>query len=184
MGEGPPLIDESAEDSFCNFLWHSRRDKGEECFLWGIREDPLVISCAISSSSSSLPQQANFKIQAARLHYEIYALTQRLRMGTLRAEHEQQVRVGICIKELVCYLYLHIVQNTNVLTRGPLKRERKIPAPLSSSAASMGFPFLSSSSSLPRSFSVLLPISALRARQTGISFVRPSPSGGEGGTCL
>ena len=35
--------------------------------------------------------QANYKIQAARLHYEIYALTQRLRLTTIRAEHEQAV---------------------------------------------------------------------------------------------
>ena len=36
--------------------------------------------------------QANYKIQAARLHYDIYALTQRLRHTTMRAEHEEQVR--------------------------------------------------------------------------------------------
>jgi hypothetical protein len=35
--------------------------------------------------------QANYKIQAARLHYDIYALTQRLRLMTMRAEHEEQV---------------------------------------------------------------------------------------------
>ena len=35
--------------------------------------------------------QANYKIQAARLHYDIYALTQRLRHTTMRAEHESQV---------------------------------------------------------------------------------------------
>ena len=35
--------------------------------------------------------QANYKIMAARLHYEIYALTQRLRLTTIRAEHEQAV---------------------------------------------------------------------------------------------
>ncbi len=35
--------------------------------------------------------QANYKIQAARLHYDIYALTQRLRHTTMRAEHEEQV---------------------------------------------------------------------------------------------
>lgn len=39
----------------------------------------------------SLPQ-ANYKIQAARLHYDIYALTQRLRHTTMRAEHEEQVK--------------------------------------------------------------------------------------------
>ncbi len=37
------------------------------------------------------PLQANYKIQAARLHYEIYALTQRLRHANMRAEHEEQV---------------------------------------------------------------------------------------------
>jgi len=35
--------------------------------------------------------QANYKIMAARLHYDIYALTQRLRLASIRAEHEQTV---------------------------------------------------------------------------------------------
>ena len=36
--------------------------------------------------------QANYKIAAAKLHYEIYALTQRLRLTTIRVEYEEAVR--------------------------------------------------------------------------------------------
>jgi len=36
--------------------------------------------------------QANYKIIAARLHYEIYALTQRLRLTAIRVEDENAVR--------------------------------------------------------------------------------------------
>ena len=35
--------------------------------------------------------KANFKIQAAKLAYEIYSLTQRLRYTTFRAENEEKV---------------------------------------------------------------------------------------------
>lgn len=35
--------------------------------------------------------QANYKIAAARLHYEIYSLTQRLRLTTIRVEYEESV---------------------------------------------------------------------------------------------
>ena len=35
--------------------------------------------------------QANYKIAAAKLHYEIYALTQRLRLTTIRVEYEEAV---------------------------------------------------------------------------------------------
>ena len=35
--------------------------------------------------------QANFKIQAAKLAYEIYSMTQRLRYTTFRAENEEKV---------------------------------------------------------------------------------------------
>ena len=37
-------------------------------------------------------QKANYKIAAAKLHYEIYALTQRLRLTTIRVEYEEAVR--------------------------------------------------------------------------------------------
>ena len=37
--------------------------------------------------------QANYKIAAAKLHYEIYALTQRLRLTTIRVEYEEAVRL-------------------------------------------------------------------------------------------
>ena len=40
----------------------------------------------------TFPIQANYKINAARLHYDIYALTQRLRHTTMRSEFEEQVR--------------------------------------------------------------------------------------------
>ena len=35
--------------------------------------------------------QANWKIQAAKLAYEIYSLTQRLRYTSFRAENEEKV---------------------------------------------------------------------------------------------
>ena len=37
-------------------------------------------------------RKANFKIQAAKLQYEIYSLTQRLRYTNFRAENEEKVR--------------------------------------------------------------------------------------------
>ena len=40
--------------------------------------------------------QANFKIQAAKLAYEIYSLTQRLRYTTFRAENEEKVTHCYC----------------------------------------------------------------------------------------
>ena len=36
--------------------------------------------------------QANHKISAAKLHYDIYALSQRLRLTTIRVEYEEAVR--------------------------------------------------------------------------------------------
>ena len=36
--------------------------------------------------------QANYKINAAKLYYEIYSLSQRLRLTTIRVEHEEEVR--------------------------------------------------------------------------------------------
>ena len=35
--------------------------------------------------------QANYKITAAKLYYEIYSLSQRLRLTTIRVEHEEEV---------------------------------------------------------------------------------------------
>ncbi|XP_059090636.1 uncharacterized protein LOC131886355 isoform X2 [Tigriopus californicus] len=50
-----------------------------------IKMQPIIIRDGPS-------KKANYKIQAARLHYDIYALTQRLRHTTMRAEHEEQRR--------------------------------------------------------------------------------------------
>ena len=39
--------------------------------------------------------QANYKINAAKLYYEIYSLSQRLRLTTIRVEHEEEVRTKV-----------------------------------------------------------------------------------------
>ena len=46
--------------------------------------------------------QANFKIQAAKLAYEIYSMTQRLRYTTFRAENEEKVEFND--HEIICNL--------------------------------------------------------------------------------
>ena len=38
--------------------------------------------------------QANYKIQGAKLQYDIYALCLRLRDNTFRAEHEEKVDIS------------------------------------------------------------------------------------------
>ena len=44
-------------------------------------------------SNSSTHLQANYKIQGAKIQYDIYALCLRLRDTTFRAEHEEKVRL-------------------------------------------------------------------------------------------
>ena len=36
--------------------------------------------------------QANYKIQAAKIQYDIYSLLQRLRVNKMRSEHEEKVK--------------------------------------------------------------------------------------------
>ncbi len=55
------------------------------------RKVTTLISIKISSAHFLLPPQANFKISAAKLYYEIYSLSQRLRLTTIRVEHEESV---------------------------------------------------------------------------------------------
>ena len=43
-------------------------------------------------------RKANFKIQAAKLAYEIYSLSQRLRYTTFRTENEEKVKKKYCKK--------------------------------------------------------------------------------------
>ena len=37
--------------------------------------------------------QANYKIQAAKVQYDIYSLLQRLRVNKMRSEHEEKVKI-------------------------------------------------------------------------------------------
>ena len=39
------------------------------------------------------PSQANYKIQAAKVQYDIYSLLQRLRVNKMRSEHEEKVKI-------------------------------------------------------------------------------------------
>ena len=59
------------------------------CFLV-IHDDIEMFMCVFIYKFEKL-FQANWKIAAAKLHYEIYALTQRLRLTTIRVEYEEAV---------------------------------------------------------------------------------------------
>ena len=74
-----------------------------------IRDGPSrkVVEMNLPNSESNLAVliflsifQANFKIQAAKLAYEIYSMTQRLRYTTFRAENEEKVKFND--HEIIC----------------------------------------------------------------------------------
>ena len=50
--------------------------------------------------------QANYKIQGAKLQYDIYALCLRLRDNTFRAEHEEKVSSFVDIYHLTLVIHL------------------------------------------------------------------------------
>ena len=60
---------------------------------------------ALEKAKNSISLQANYKIQAAKLYYEVYSLSQRLRLTTIRVEHEESVRCSIsdhCLSFFIC----------------------------------------------------------------------------------
>ena len=62
---------------------------------------PRYLMCVLSF-------QANYKINAAKLYYEIYSLSQRLRLTTIRVEHEEEVRTKV-------YFYVLYLRHYNPL---------------------------------------------------------------------
>ena len=54
----------------------------------------IVIIIIITTIIIIILLQANFKIQAAKIQYDVYSLLQRLRVNKMRSEHEEKVKVA------------------------------------------------------------------------------------------
>ena len=66
------------------------------------------------NSNISISLQANYKIQAAKLYYEVYSLSQRLRLTTIRVEHEESVRCYISDRCRSFFICSHLQLSTTL----------------------------------------------------------------------